>query len=172
MIVISIISAVAGIIIVAPPRGRTSPVLFQSLAWIKNNTPKNATVLSMHTDGSIIEGFGNRIAYVDIWSSHQELSKIYNTSRFFLANNSTDQDFIDRVHPDYVFVRGYWYFIERGVLFSTANITYSDNYPLSRTNLNRLLFDCTYGCTFNNATLRKVFENNDDVVYKVYYKSK
>jgi hypothetical protein len=110
-----------------------------------------------------------RTVYEDIWSSHQNSYKIYNTSRFLLSNVSTDTGFIDKVHPDYVFVRYYWYSIENGILFPTAGIKYSQNYPLYDTNYNKLLFKCNQECNFGNATLVKVFGNNDDIIYKVYY---
>ncbi|MEM0147936.1 MAG: hypothetical protein QW139_02865 [Candidatus Micrarchaeaceae archaeon] len=84
-----------------------NPQFLQAVAWLRNNTPANATVLTLWPDGSVVEGWGDRQSYMDSVGG-QDASKIYKFA-MFLMNDSTDANYLYNVHPEYLLTRNFWY---------------------------------------------------------------
>jgi len=115
-----------------------NPLFLDAMSWMSVNTPKNATVLALWPDGSVVEGWGNRTSYMDSVGGEIE-SRIWNFSRY-LFNTTLDANYLyDSAHkPMYLVARNYWLnelagiAIEGGVpnatafgynILDTANVT-------------------------------------------------
>lgn len=85
-----------------------NPAFLTALSWVRNNTPTNATFLAVWTDGSVIEGWGNRTSLMDSVGG-ENITKIVPFHRWLL-NSSPDVDYLYSADkPDYILSRGYWY---------------------------------------------------------------
>ena len=80
-----------------------------AMTWMSNtiNTPANSTVLTLWPDGSVVEGWGNRTSYMDSVGGEDPI-RIFNFANFLL-NETTDAQYISRIHPDYFVSRQYWF---------------------------------------------------------------
>ncbi len=78
-----------------------------AMAWMRNNTPANATVLTLWPDGSVVEGWAERQSYMDSVGGQNE-NYIYKFAKF-LINDSDDTQYLYKVHADYLVVRSFWY---------------------------------------------------------------
>lgn len=94
-------------------------------AWIRVNTPTNATFLTLWPDGSVVEGWGQRQSVSDSVGGQGNIS----VTEFpvFLFNTSLDVSYIEKVHPDYLLVRGFW-FQESGGIAQEGSIQNQTDY--------------------------------------------
>ncbi|MEM0149910.1 MAG: hypothetical protein QXW10_03385 [Candidatus Micrarchaeaceae archaeon] len=82
--------------------------------WMRNNTPANATFLTVWPDGSVIEGWGNRTSLTDSVGG-QNGPLIANFSRW-LFNDSPDPQYLYSIgKPQYIFTRPYWFTLSGGI---------------------------------------------------------
>ena len=82
--------------------------------WMRNNTPANATFLTIWPDGSVIEGWGNRTSLTDSVGG-QNGALIAGFARF-LFNDSNDPQYLYSVgKPDYILARPYWFQLSGGI---------------------------------------------------------
>ncbi len=84
-----------------------NPLFLNAVEWLRNNTAANATVLTLWPDGSVVEGFGQRQSFTDSVGGQNE-QNIANFS-VFLFNTTNSAAYIEKVHPDYILARGYWF---------------------------------------------------------------
>ncbi len=97
-----------------------------ALSWMKNNTPGNATVLTLWPDGSVVEGVANRTAVTDSVGSQNA----YKGDAFaaWLLNDSTDPGFLLRNitgMPQYLLVRYFWLSYESGGIYTESKLNAS-----------------------------------------------
>ncbi|MDE1871041.1 MAG: phospholipid carrier-dependent glycosyltransferase [Candidatus Micrarchaeota archaeon] len=85
-----------------------NPQFLEAMAWLRNNTSPNATVLALWPDGSVVEGWGNRTSYMDSVGGERS-ARIYNFSNF-LFNTSLDTQYLYGIgKPQYFIARNFWY---------------------------------------------------------------
>ena len=139
-----------------------NPQFFNAITWLKNSTPRNSTVLTVWSEGSVVEGFGNRTSYTDSVDTGQNATKIYAFSRF-LFTNEYNFSYLSEVSPNYLLLRSYF-------LGSAQPLEVEgglSNVALNKTNLYLLLNNSNSTIIGNSATLIKVYTNNDTTIYKV-----
>ncbi len=104
-----------------------NPYFLQAMVWLSQNTPQNATVLPLWPDGSVVEGWGNRQAFMDSVGGENG-TRILQFGQF-LFNTSPDQNYLinNAYKPDYILVRNFW-FDELGGIAIEANITNLSQY--------------------------------------------
>jgi asparagine N-glycosylation enzyme membrane subunit Stt3 len=114
-----------------------NPNFLSAMAWMRNNTPSNSTVLALWPDGSVVEGWANRTSYMDSVGGENG-TRIYSFAQF-LFSTSPDTGYLYGIDkPDYLIVRNFWYeelggIAQEGlvqndtaygyVLLSTVNVT-------------------------------------------------
>jgi hypothetical protein len=118
-----------------------NPQFLQAMAWMRNNTPTNSTVLTMWPDGSVVEAWAHRQSYTDSVGGENG-SRIYPFAHFLFERNASSLSYIEKVHPDYIVVRTFWFDELGGVadeglvknasdygydIFNSLNITHSSN---------------------------------------------
>lgn len=103
-----------------------NPGFLSAMAWMYNNTPKNATVLDLWPDGSVVEGWAQRTSYTDSVGGQND-ARIYNFSRWLFSNTPDPEFLINASKPQYFVVRGYWYY-ELGGISVEGNITNASDY--------------------------------------------
>ena len=82
--------------------------------WMRNNTPANATFLTIWPDGSVIEGWGNRTSLTD--SVGGQNGPLIASFARFLFNDSPDSQYLYSVgKPDYILARPYWFQLSGGI---------------------------------------------------------
>ncbi|EQD42879.1 Oligosaccharyl transferase STT3 subunit superfamily [mine drainage metagenome] len=82
--------------------------------WMRNNTPSNATFLTIWPDGSVIEGWGNRTSLTD--SVGGQNGALIAGFADFLFNDSVDTQYLYSVgKPDYILARPYWFTLSGGI---------------------------------------------------------
>jgi asparagine N-glycosylation enzyme membrane subunit Stt3 len=85
-----------------------NPAFLQAMTWLAGNTPKNATVLALWPDGSVVEGWGNRTSYIDSVGGENG-TRIYYFSNY-LFNTSLDTQYLYSIgKPQYLVARNFWY---------------------------------------------------------------
>ncbi len=85
-----------------------NPLFLQAMVWMRYNTPANATTFNIWPDGSVIEGWADRTAYVDSVGG-ENATRIYQIARF-LFNDSGDQQYLYSIgRPDYIVARSFWF---------------------------------------------------------------
>ncbi len=78
-----------------------------AVTWLKTNTLRNATTLAVWPDGSVIEGWGDRMSSTDSVGG-QNQQRIQGFANFIL-NNSSDIQYLKRMgKPGYLLARYYW----------------------------------------------------------------
>ncbi|MGC8586588.1 MAG: STT3 domain-containing protein [Candidatus Micrarchaeia archaeon] len=85
-----------------------NPLFLQAMAWMRNNTPSNATVLTMWPDGSVVEAWAQRQSYTDSVGG-ENASRIYPFAHFLFGTNQSSLAYIEKVHPDYIVARTFWF---------------------------------------------------------------
>ncbi len=85
-----------------------NPQFLQAMAWMRNNTASNATVLTMWPDGSVVEGWAHRQSYTDSVGG-ENASRIYPFASFLFETNQSSLSYIQEVHPDYIVARTFWF---------------------------------------------------------------
>ncbi|MGC8651667.1 MAG: STT3 domain-containing protein [Candidatus Micrarchaeia archaeon] len=80
----------------------------QAMAWMRSNTPSNATVLTMWPDGSVVEAWAHRQSYTDSVGG-ENASRIYPFASFLFNMTPASLSYIGRVHPDYIVARSFWF---------------------------------------------------------------
>ncbi|MDE1860350.1 MAG: hypothetical protein KGH72_01385 [Candidatus Micrarchaeota archaeon] len=111
-----------------------NPLFYSAMAWFGQNSAPNSTVLSVWTDGSVVEGIANRTSYVDSVGGENG-AKILGESRFLFSTNNDTQYLYSIGKPDYIISRSYWY-EELGGLATEGNITNRTYYFLLMTAVN------------------------------------
>ena len=136
-----------------------TPNTIQTLAWIRNNTPTNATFLTLWPDGSLIEGWANRTVFADSMSAGSIYWKQF--PRFLYANEG-NLSFIANVSPNYIWIRQALLNESNSIkLMGSLNVSTS----LNMTNFNAL--EKGENLTGNGLKIYPVFNNTDGYVYKV-----
>ncbi|MCL4391004.1 hypothetical protein M1578_02280 [Candidatus Marsarchaeota archaeon] len=82
--------------------------------WMRNNTPANATFLTIWPDGSVIEGWGNRTSLTDSVGG-QNGPLIAGFARFLFNDSDNPQYLYSVGKPDYIFARPYWFQLSAGI---------------------------------------------------------
>jgi len=83
-------------------------LFLDAMSWMSVNTPKNATVLALWPDGSVVEGWGNRTSYMDSVGG-ENTSRIWNFSRYLFNTTLGENYLYDSAHePMYLVARNYW----------------------------------------------------------------
>ncbi len=80
------------------------PAFLSAMAWMRNSTPANATVLAFWPDGSVIEGWADRTSFMDSVGG-QNSALIANFSDFILNSSPDPQYLYDIGRPQYLVVR-------------------------------------------------------------------
>ncbi|MGC8669629.1 MAG: STT3 domain-containing protein [Candidatus Micrarchaeia archaeon] len=80
----------------------------QAMAWMRNNTPSNATVLTMWPDGSVVEALAQRQSYTDSVGG-ENASRIYPFASFLFNTSQASLSYIEKVHPEYIVARTFWF---------------------------------------------------------------
>lgn len=110
---------------VAPQVDFVNPQFVSALSWLKNNTPGNSVVLTTWPDGSVVEGFANRISVTDsVASQKHALAADFSA---WLLNSSPDPQFLlSNVsgRPSYLLVRYVW-FSELGSIVTESGLNVS-----------------------------------------------
>ena len=158
--VFSMASSVYAFSVGSQPAG-INPQELAALAWLRNNTAQNATVLTFWQDGSLVEGLANRTSYSD---SVVGLDKGAGFERF-LFENQGNLSYIAAIKPQYLLIRHYWLNITLGMELQ-AHI--STNTSLNGTNL-KMLEAFPSNIIEGNLILLQIFHNNDSAIYKAYY---
>ncbi len=129
-----------------------------ALSWLKNNTASNATVLTMWPDGSVVEGYANRISLTDsIMSQNQVHIVAFEKSLYARAGNYS---YIRNISPSYLLVRRTWLYETDGILFELGR---NLNTSYEGTNLQQLL-------QINGTApppFPVVYRNNDTIIYAI-----
>ncbi|MGC8537832.1 MAG: hypothetical protein ACP5MZ_02505 [Candidatus Micrarchaeia archaeon] len=82
--------------------------------WMRNNTPANATFLTIWPDGSVIEGWGNRTSLTD--SVGGQNGPLIASFARFLFNDSNDPQYLYSIgKPNYILARPYWFQLSGGI---------------------------------------------------------
>ena len=86
-----------------------NPQLFAATAWLKNNTPSNAVILTLWPDGSVVEGVSNRTSVMDSVGSQNATKSLY-FARWIFNSSSDPQFLLGNItgRPDYLLVRYVW----------------------------------------------------------------
>jgi asparagine N-glycosylation enzyme membrane subunit Stt3 len=102
-----------------------NPEFLSAMSWMKNNTPSNATVLTLWPDGSVVEGWANRTSVTDSVGSQNGTKA--DAFALWLFNSSTDPQFLlSNINgkPDYLLVRYQW-MLETGGIFTESGLNSS-----------------------------------------------
>jgi asparagine N-glycosylation enzyme membrane subunit Stt3 len=105
-----------------------NPTFLSALNWIRTNTPANSTFLTLWPDGSVIEGWAQRISVTDSVGS-QNASKA-DPFAAWLLNSSPDPKFLTsniNGRPDYFLIRYAW-LNELSGIYTEANISLNESY--------------------------------------------
>jgi len=145
------------------PAGYINKDFISSMAWISNNTPNNATFLTLWQDGSLIEGLGNRISYTDSVSG-LNATRTYEFSNFLYGIN---YNYLNSVRPQYLLLR-YLYINQSQNLGLEGNLIVT-NTILNKSILYDLLTYCNLKCKVSNDSLELAFSNNGVKIFKVSY---
>jgi asparagine N-glycosylation enzyme membrane subunit Stt3 len=92
------------------------PQFLQAMTWLSNNTASNATVLALWTDGSVVEGWGNRTSFMDS-TFGENGTRIEEFARNFLLNSTPAAPYLYNTSykPDYLLVRQFWLSVFSGI---------------------------------------------------------
>jgi dolichyl-diphosphooligosaccharide--protein glycosyltransferase len=104
------------------PADGVNPQFFQALEWLNQNTPKNATVLALWPDGSLVEGIGERRSFMDSVGGENAIRiEQYHS---YLLNGTSDNAYLYNTafKPDYILARNFWYDELAGIAIE-GNIT-------------------------------------------------
>lgn len=85
-----------------------NPLFLQAMAWMKNNTPSNATVITLWPDGSVVEAWAQRQSYMDSVAGENS-TRIYYFNSFLFNTSNDPQYFYSIGKPDYLVARSYWF---------------------------------------------------------------
>ncbi len=91
-----------------------TPQFLQAMAWLRGNTPANATVLALWPDGSVVEGWGSRTSLMDSVGG-QSGARIYNFSQWLFSTVPNATYLYNAGRPQYFVVRGYWIYEIGGI---------------------------------------------------------
>ncbi|MGC8694545.1 MAG: hypothetical protein ACP5RI_02920 [Candidatus Micrarchaeia archaeon] len=130
------------------------------LNWIKNNTPKNATFLTLWQDGSAIEGYANRSSYTDsVFGMNVIRMNEFAKFLFAKAGNFT---YLTQIKPNYLIVREYWWNFTNGIAqeanlnLSNINLTQTNFYCLTKGKcVDKSLYNYSNNILYNVSTLIK-----------------
>ena len=140
-----------------------NPQFMSALSWIRNNTPSNSTFVTLWPDGSLVEGWSNRITHSDSMQAGIDLGFMR-----WLWEPAGNLTWLYNVSPDYLLVRKYWVYgfgneshpdmyNELLGIRIQANITQSPPYP--NTNF--------YALENGDVPFPMVFENNNTIIYRL-----
>ncbi|MGC8648466.1 MAG: STT3 domain-containing protein [Candidatus Micrarchaeia archaeon] len=85
-----------------------NPQFLQAMAWMKNNTPSNATVITLWPDGSVVEAWAQRQSYMDSVAGENS-TRIYYFNNFLFNTSDDPQYFYHIGKPDYLIARNFWF---------------------------------------------------------------
>lgn len=106
-----------------------NPSFLSAMAWMKNNTAANATVLALWPDGSVVEGWANRTSYMDSVGGENGI-RIFYFARY-LVNDTADSQYLYGIgKPQYIVARQYWLtelagLVAEGIPQNPNNYTYT-----------------------------------------------
>ena len=110
--------------------GLITPQFLNNVAWMKNNLPSNSTVLTLWSDGSVIEGWGNLTSITDSVGA-QNGTKIDAFAKWLFEDNNNMQFIYSNYagKPQYMLVRNVWLLETKGLfLESGINNSLSSEY--------------------------------------------
>ncbi|MDE1851651.1 MAG: glycosyltransferase family 39 protein [Candidatus Micrarchaeota archaeon] len=124
--------------------------LLEAMQWMRNNTPTNATVAAVWTDGSVVEGWANRTSYLDSVGGENG-TKIAPFNRW-LFNTSNATDFLYSIgKPDYLVSRTFWYAELQGLFFEAGLTNVTPYSYQTLTDLNRTIINNTVYYRFSSG---------------------
>ncbi len=133
-----------------------NPQFLDAMAWMRNNTPANATVWAIWPDGSVVEGWANRTSYMDSVGG-ENYTRIYRAPEF-LFNSSYDTQYLYSVgKPEYIVSRSFWY-QEIGGLAVEGSITNASRFGY-------IILD-SLNITSNETTKFYTFSSHSPPYYK------
>ena len=106
------------------------------IKWLSSNTSANSIILTLWTEGSIVEGWGNRTSVIDSVGS-QNISKITTFYNWLINDSNSTEIFYNKSmgSPDYLLVRYYWMnFLPE--IYNTLNISNERIYTMNYKNIN------------------------------------
>ncbi len=136
--------------------------------WLSNNTPTNSIILTLWTEGSIVEGWGNRTSVIDSVGS-QNIVKINTFYNWLINDSNSTEIFYNKSmgSPDYLLVRYYWMnFLPE--IYNTLNISnkiYIMNYKNINSNFNGTKYEFL-DSSYKNATLLEP-DNKNNTIFPV-----
>ncbi|EQD37838.1 Oligosaccharyl transferase STT3 subunit, partial [mine drainage metagenome] len=83
----------------------TNYSILQAAQWMRNNTPNNATVLTLWSDGSLIEGWANRTSISDSMMAGQDMPQFAQ----FLFARSGNLSYLNHAGAQYLVIRDIYY---------------------------------------------------------------
>ncbi len=141
------------------PLGNQNSNFYAALAFLKDNTSSNSTVLTFWQDGSLVEGLSQRQSYTDSVEKGQNETRIENFASFMLAQEG-NFSYLSQIKPNYLLIR------QDYINYTWAFRASSMNTPhYNTTNLDILL--AGYYGSSNGIRLYPVYKNADSTIYKV-----
>ncbi|MGC8479397.1 MAG: hypothetical protein ACP5M9_01880 [Candidatus Micrarchaeia archaeon] len=154
--------------------GLITQKFLNAVSWMKNNLNKNSTVLTLWSDGSVIEGWGNLTSVTDSVGA-QNGTKIDAFSKWLFNDNENLSFFYSRYanKPDYLLVRDVWLMETLGLFLETGiNESHSTNYSYITfsnfsefKNLSLEEFVFSKSSYYNLTAYLIIFKNNTEVSF-------
>ena len=144
-----------------------------TMLWIQNNTPSNSTFLTGYLDADAIEGWANRTVYMDSFDNYS-WARACNFSRF-LSASAYNFSYLDKIRPNYLLVRNYWYAANGQWLSLVGDGNLTTSYAI-RNGTNLQLFSMKpESITAGNITMQLVYDApqntvNESIIYQINYK--
>ncbi len=135
------------------------------IKWLSSNTPTNSVILTLWTEGSIVEGWGNRTSIIDSVGS-QNVIKINTVYNWLINDNNSAGIFYNESmgSPNYLLVRYYWMnFLPE--IYNTLNISnkmYIMNYKNINSNFNGTKYEFS-DPSYKTTTLLEPSNKNNTI---------
>ncbi len=104
-----------------PQADGINQLFLNAMAWMRNNTAPDATVLALWPDGSVVEGWANRTSLMDSVGG-QTQAIIVNYSNFLFNISNTSKFLYQYDKPEYIIGRQFW-LQELGGIATEGNVT-------------------------------------------------
>jgi asparagine N-glycosylation enzyme membrane subunit Stt3 len=149
-----------------------NPSFLSAMAWMKNNTATNATVLALWPDGSVVEGWANRTSYMDSVGGENGIRIYYFAN--YLINNTPDSQYLYSIgKPQYLVARQYWLteltgLVAEGVPQNPSNYTYTVLQTIGQPRQNSTAQLYYFGNGYYNITLVNKLGNLTHPNYTAY----
>lgn len=100
-----------------------NPQFLTAMSWMRNNTPANATVLTLWPDGSVVEAWGGRQSWMDSVGGENGTRILHFADWLLNTSSSHNANYLYSIYkPQYFVVRNFW-FQEFGGLAQESSIS-------------------------------------------------